>query len=131
MNDMSTHSSMAGMMAVVLITILLCFLLLIVSMWKVYTKAGQPGWAVLIPLYSNFVMFDIIGRKWSRIFVYLIPIYNIIAIIQDVNRLSKSFGKPTSFTAGLVILPIIFYTILAFGSATYIGPNGAPKAAIA
>jgi hypothetical protein len=66
----------------------------------------------------------IIGRHWTRLFVYLIPLYNIIAIIQDIHRLSKSFGKDAGFTVGLIFLGIIFYPILGFGSAKYVGPNG-------
>ncbi len=38
--------------------------------------------------------------------------------------ISKSFGKDEGFTAGLIILGIIFWPILGFGSAKYLGPYG-------
>ena len=41
---------------------LLIALLLIVAMWKVFTKAGQPGWASLIPIYNLYIWCKIVGR---------------------------------------------------------------------
>ncbi len=126
MNEMSMPSSesiFAVMMIPIIISIILC-IVIVAAEWKMYSKAGQPGWAVFIPIYNIIVLMRIIGRHWTRLFVYLIPLYNIIAIIQDIHRLSKSFGKDAGFTVGLIFLGIIFYPILGFGSAKYVGPNG-------
>ncbi|CAM3576512.1 hypothetical protein FSS13T_06570 [Flavobacterium saliperosum S13] len=111
-------------MAAALLTILLFFfgftLFLIICQWKVFTKAGKPGWACLIPIYSGIVLLEIIKKPIWWIFMLLIPIANIYFAIVITNELSKSFGKTSAFTVGLIFLPFIFYPILAFGDAKYI-----------
>jgi hypothetical protein len=92
---------------------------LIVSYWKVFVKAGQPGWGVLIPIYNIYLFLVIAGRPGWWIILYLIPLVNIvIGIIVNID-IAKNFGKDTAFGLGLVFLGFIFYPILAFGSATY------------
>jgi len=93
--------------------------------WKIYSKAGQPGWACIIPIYSGYVMTKIIGKPWYWLILWCIPFVNIIFAIWATNLLSKSFGKEEGFTVGLILLSFIFYPILAFGSAKYVGPAGA------
>ena len=102
---------------------LLIALFLVVAMWKVFTKAGQPGWASIIPIYNVYVWCKIVGRPWWWILLVLIPFVNfIIAIILCVD-LAKSFGKGVGFGIGLALLGIIFLPILGFGSAQYQGPS--------
>ena len=101
---------------------LLVALLLIVAMWKVFTKAGQPGWASIIPIYNLYIWCKIVGRPWWWILLMLIPFVNfIVAIILSID-LAKSFGKGVGFGIGLALLGIIFWPILGFGSAQYQGP---------
>jgi hypothetical protein len=101
------------------------FVLLIVSQWKVFTKAGKPGWACLIPIYNIIVLLEIIGKPWWWLLLLLfIPVVNIVFAIWMMNLLSKSFGKSEGFTVGMVLLPFIFVPILGFGDATYKGPAG-------
>lgn len=111
-------------MAAALLTIALFFfgftLFLIICQWKIFTKAGKPGWACLIPIYSGIVLLEIIKKPVWWIFMLLIPFANIYFAIVMVNELSKSFGKSSGFTVGLIFLPFIFYPILAFGDAKYI-----------
>jgi hypothetical protein len=103
----------------------LLLILLIVSMWKVYTKAGKPGWAVLIPIYNIIVLLEIVGKPWWWLLLMLfIPVVNIIWAIWTVNLLSKSFGKGVGFTIGILLLSFIFIPILGLGSAQYKGPAG-------
>ena len=92
--------------------------------WKIFTKANEPGWACLIPIYNILVMLKIIGKPWWWLIMLLIPGVNLIFGIWAANMLSKSFGKDESFTIGLVLLNIIFLAILAFGDAVYQGPFG-------
>lgn len=92
--------------------------------WKIFTKANEPGWACLIPIYNILVMLKIIGKPWWWLIMLLIPGVNLIFGIWAANILSKSFGKDESFTIGLVLLNIIFLAILAFGDAVYQGPFG-------
>lgn len=98
--------------------------LLVVSEWKIFTKANKPGWACLIPIYSTLVLLEIIGKPWWWIFLFFIPIVNLVFAIWMINLLSKSFGKDEAFTVGLLLIPIIFYPILGLGSSKYMGPAG-------
>jgi len=105
---------------VLLILIAIAFALFyLVSVWKVFVKAGQPGWGILIPIYNIYLVLKIAGRPGWWLLLYLIPLVNIvIAIIVNID-IAKNFGKDTAFGLGLAFLGIIFYPILAFGSATY------------
>lgn len=94
----------------------------LVAMWKIFTKAGKPGWAALIPIYNIIVLLEIVGRPAWWIILLIIPIVNIVILIMVMNDLSKSFGQGVGFTVGLIFLSIIFYCILAFGPAKYLGP---------
>lgn len=98
----------------------------IIAHWKIYAKAGKPGWAVLIPFYNIIVLLEIVGKPIWWLFLFLIPGVNIIFGIWVTNLLSKSFGKDEAFTVGLVLLGFIFYPILGFGDAKYQGPAGTP-----
>ena len=101
---------------------LLIALVLIVAMWKVFTKAGQPGWASIIPIYNLYIWCKIVGRPWWWILLMLIPFVNFIICIILCIDLAKSFGKGVGFGLGLAFLGIIFFPILGFGSAQYQGP---------
>jgi hypothetical protein len=102
------------------ILIWLCILVFfIIVMWRIFTKAGKPGWAALIPIYNTIVLIQIVNKPIWWIFLFFIPIANIVFIIIVYHRLSLSFGKDAGFTVGLIFLGIIFFPILAFGSAQY------------
>ena len=97
--------------------------LLVVSMWKIFTKAGQPGWAAIIPIYNLFILLKIVGKPWWWLLGMLIPFVNFIVLIIVTIALAKAFGKGVGFAIGMFFLGIIFYPILAFGSATYTAPT--------
>jgi len=99
----------------------------IASMWKVFEKAGQPGWAAIVPIYNNYVLLKIGGKPGWWLIMLFIPFVNIIFAVWMVNMVSKSFGKSEGFTVGLVLLSFIFWPILGFGSAAYQGPYGNPE----
>jgi len=111
-----------------IILIIAIWLFMIICYWKVFTKAGQPGWAAIIPIYNIYIMTKIGGKPGYWTLLCLIPIVNIVFLIWLTNMISKSFGKDEGFTAGLLLLSIIFYPILAFGPAKYQGPYGNPEA---
>lgn len=100
-------------------------IIIIAATWKIFSKAGQPGWAAIIPIYNLFVWCKIVGRPawWILLLLICFPIFYIILCID----LAKSFGKGVGFAIGLILLSIIFFPILGFGSATYQGPSAAPK----
>lgn len=102
--------------------------LMIVGNWKIYEKAGQPGWASIIPIYNLIVLLKIVGKPMWWIIMMIIPGLNLIFAIWALNMLSKSFGKDEGFTVGMLFLPFVFYPILGFGDARYLGPYGDPAA---
>lgn len=95
-------------------------LVLIVGMWKMFTKAGEAGWAAIIPIYNAYVLFEITWGSGIKFLLMLIPIANFIVLIMTQIKLAKAFGKGGGFAAGLIFLPQIFYAILGFGDAQYI-----------
>ena len=94
----------------------------IAAIWKTFVKAGQPGWAAVIPIYNGIVMLQIAGRPVWWFLLYFIPLVNIIIAIIVMIDFAKSFGKGVGFALGLIFLPIIFFPILAWGDAQYQGP---------
>lgn len=96
---------------------------MLVCLWKVFVKAGKPGWASIIPIYNIIVELEIVGRPWYWLLLMLIPIVNIVLAIIVTFRMAKVFGKSTGFGFGLLFLPFIFYPILAFGDDKYLGPD--------
>ena len=117
---METTSTQAGAGAGVFLFIQLAIVVFyIVTMWKIFAKAGKPGWACLIPIYNFFVMLDIAGKPAWWFLLLLSPFVNIVVGILVLASLAANFGKGGGFVAGLIFLPIIFYPILAFGSAQY------------
>ncbi len=93
--------------------------LMIVSVWKVFTKAGKPGWAAIVPIYNIIVMLEIVGKPLGWIVLLLIPLVNFIAGILVSIALAEKFGKSTGFGLGLAFLGFIFFPILAFGDARF------------
>jgi hypothetical protein len=93
----------------------------IVGAWYMFQKAGEPGWAAIIPIYNYLIAIKIAGKPWWYILLMLIPIVNLVIYILILNGLSKNFGKGTGFTVGLFFFRFIFIPILGFGNAVYSG----------
>jgi hypothetical protein len=98
---------------------LLIGVLMLISYWKIYTKAGRPGWASIVPIYNIVVLLEIVGKPVWWILLLFIPIVNIIFGIKIAHQLSKAFGQDVGYTLGLIFLPFIFYPLLAFGKYSY------------
>lgn len=90
----------------------------IIVSWKIHTKAGQPGWAMFVPIYGAIVWLRICGRPWWWLLL-MIPLFFILPIILCFD-LAKRFGKGTGFGFGILFLGLIFMPILAFGDAKYV-----------
>lgn len=91
------------------------------SWWKIFTKAGKPGWAAIVPIYNLIVILEIIKKPtWWVVLVLLVPIVNIVILIIILVELSKAFGKPGIYALGIILLGIVFIPILGFGDAKYI-----------
>jgi ABC-type sulfate transport system permease subunit len=109
---------------ILLIPLLIISIICIISQWKIFSKAGKPGWACIVPIYNIIVLLEIVGKPIWWIFLFLIPCVNFIFGIWTINLLSKSFGRSEAFTIGLLFLPFIFYPVLGFGNYSYLGPAG-------
>jgi hypothetical protein len=99
-------------------------LLLIASLWRIFTKAGQPGWAAIIPIYNIYVLLQIVGRPGWWLILYFIPVANFVVALLVSIDLAKSFGKSAAW--GVILLFVfnaIGYLLLGFGDATYKGPS--------
>ena len=102
----------------------------IIGLWRIFEKAGKPGWAAIIPVYSLIVFLQIVGKPiWWVIWLF-IPCLNVIFILIGwvwlSNLLAKSFGQGVGFTLGLMFLSFVFYPLLGFGDYAYVGPGGMP-----
>ena len=97
--------------------------LMIVGMWKIFVKAGQPGWASIIPIYNLYVICQITAKPvWWLLLLIFCPFINFIVLILLTIALAKSFEKGAGFALGMVFLPFVFYPILGFSDATYTAP---------
>jgi hypothetical protein len=91
----------------------------IIALWKMFAKAGQPGWASIIPIYNTIVMIQIAGKPVWWFLLLFIPIVNIVVSVMITHATAKNFGRGVGTTLGLIFLPFIFMLILGFGSAEY------------
>jgi len=122
------YTSSGNMGPVAMIIWLAFIVLMIVSVWKVFTKAGKPGWASIIPIYNVVVMLEIAGKPIWWIILFFIPIANLVVGILMLAGIAKNFGRGVGTVIGLILLPIVFWPILAFGSAEYKPGAAAPAA---
>lgn len=117
---------MAGSIAFLVVYLVLAaavFVLMLVAQWKINRKAGEYGWAAIVPFYGSYVLAKITwGNGWLFLLMFL-PIGNLIFSIMTNVKLARAFGKGGGFAVGLILLPVIFLPILGFGSAEYQGPD--------
>lgn len=117
------YAALAGVSAVVWIIYIALIVFYIFVMWKIFVKAGEPGWASIVPFYNTYVLFKITwGNGWLFL-LSLIPVVNAVILIITYVKLAQAFGKGTGFILGLIFLSPIFLPILAFDSSDYIGPQ--------
>ena len=145
--ELSVNSDLYAFLAVfgifLLVFVLAVCIFFIVTNWKIFSKAGKPGWAAFIPFYNTYIMSDIAFGNLSYFIAVMVSggisfiggflensilssiagLASIVLYIVYCAKLSKAFGKGGGFTVGLVLMPLIFFPILAFGSAEYIGPQ--------
>ena len=97
------------------------FVAIIAGFWKVFTKAGQPGWAAIVPIYNLIVLLQIAGKPLWWIILFFLPFANLVAAVLVGLAVAKKFGKSDAFGLGLGLLAFIFYPILGFSDAQYQG----------
>lgn len=111
----------AGVFFLYILFVLAVAVFSIVIMWRIFEKAGEHGWAAIIPFYQNYVLFKITwGQGWLFLLLFL-PIVNIVTCIITMIKLAKAFDKSGAFAVGLIFLNIIFLAILAFDKSRYSG----------
>jgi hypothetical protein len=107
-----------------LIVWLVFLLVLIIGLWKVFEKAGQPGWACIVPIYNIYILMKIVGKPGWWVVLYFIPFVNFVIGIIVAISLAKAFGRSAAFGVFLLFfLSIIGYLILGFGNDRYLGPQ--------
>jgi len=125
-----TYSTSSGKALGVYYGILAVFAVVyIIAGWKIFTKAGQAGWKILIPIYNTVITLRIVGMSGWFVLLFLVPFVNFILAVVVAYKLAKAFG----YGVGMTILEFIFgigSLIIAFGNSKYHGPNGqgSPKA---
>ena len=133
----TTSTSGGGAAAVIMLLVyLLIGIVAIVAMWKLFEKAGQPGWAAIIPIYNTYTLIKVAGRPGWWLLLLFVPFVNFVVLIVLSLDIAKNFGKSTAFAIfGLIIFSIIGYLILGFGDAEYKnvteGSNSGPVPAAA
>src|SRR3569832_1172694 len=103
----SSSRGFAALGFIPLIIILAIAVFVIAGMWKIFTKAGKPGWAAIIPIYNYIVMCEIVGKPIWWFLLMICPCINFIFVIWVWNLLCKSFGKSEGYTVGVILLPFI------------------------
>ena len=115
----STTSGLTGAIATMVLFFLVLFMalsiLMFISLWKIFKKAGKPGWASIVPIYNIYIMCEIAEKEWWYVLLSCVPFANIYAMIVLYNGMAKRFGKSGGFVAGMILLPVIFFPMLAFG----------------
>lgn len=119
--DQSTTALGAGVLAVYSIIVSIVAIFSLVCLWKIFDKAGEPGWACIIPLYNAYVLYKIaFGNGWLFL-LSLVPLVNVVVCVILYFKLSSAFGHGVGFGFGLLFFNPIFMAILAFGSSDYVG----------
>lgn len=122
-DDLFVSAVFAGLSAGYVIVYLAVIIVALVGMWKMFEKAGKPGWAAIVPFYNFYCLYDMaFGNGWLFLLMF-VPCVGIVISIMCNIKLAKAFGEGVAFGIGLTILPFIFTLILGFGSAQYYGPD--------
>lgn len=115
---------MAALIALFILAIELAVIVAVIAgMWKVFVKAGKPGWAAIVPIYNIIVLLQIAGKPLWWIVLFFIPVVNLVMCVLVGIAVAKNFGKSDLFGVGLGLLGFIFYPVLGFSDAQYQGAS--------
>ena len=122
MNDATAAAVAAGSIVYMLVVLAISVVVLI-GLWKVFDKAGKPGWGAIVPFYNFYCLFDMsFGTGWLFLLMFVPCVGQIMMIIMWV-KLAAAFDKGVGFGIGILFLPFIFLPMLGFGDAQYVGPS--------
>jgi hypothetical protein len=120
--NLKPQKTMGALIGLFVLAIELAIIVAIIAgMWKVFVKAGKPGWAAIVPIYNVIVLLEIAGKPLWWILLFFIPLVNIVMCVIVGLAIAKSFGKSDLFGVGLGLLGFIFYPVLGFSDAQYQG----------
>jgi uncharacterized membrane protein YhaH (DUF805 family) len=122
----SSSGAAAGVLFVYFLFWLVVAVLYIAGMWKAFEKAGHPGWAAIIPIYNVYIITKIVGREPWWVILAIIPCVSFVVWIVLSIDVAKSYGKDTAYGIGLWLLGFVFWPMLGFGQAQYVGPSYTP-----
>jgi|APSaa5957512622_1039677.scaffolds.fasta_scaffold06857_5 hypothetical protein len=127
MMDMPITSGMgpvglAALFVTVLVT-LIPVVFMTITMWQLFVKAGLPGWGAIIPFYNGFLFVKLAGKPGWWFLLMFVPLVNCVIALLLPFGVAKCFGKSAGFAVGLIFVGIVFFPILAFGSAEYAPPS--------
>lgn len=101
------------------------YVLAVIALWPVFTKAGRPGWGAAIPIYNTYLLTKIAGYHGATMLLLFIPIVNVIWGIFLALGVGRAFGKDGVFSVFLLwLLALIGYLIVGYGSSRYVGDGG-------
>jgi peptidoglycan/LPS O-acetylase OafA/YrhL len=119
----NAYEFLFGMFIFYFVTLFILIFFYIIPLWKIFHKAGKPGWTAIIPVYNIIVLLEIVGRPLWWIVWLLIPLVNIVFLFILCIDLAKSFNKNTGYGISLALLSVIFLPILGYGKAQYAGKS--------
>ena len=128
--------ALGALLAVYILVMIAIYVITVIGLWKMYVKAGRPGWAAIIPIYNWWVFVEIIGRPrwwfWALVAAVLLSWIPVVGIILSILMfvlylmgcldMAKAFGRGAGTGIGLWLVPFVFAPILGFGDAQYVGP---------
>jgi uncharacterized membrane protein YecN with MAPEG domain len=117
--DPAANAAAAGLGIGMIVVWLVLVVLMIAGMWKMFEKAGKPGWAAIIPIYNIIVLLEISGKPAWWVILFFIPLVNFVVVIIAYLALAKKFGKGAGYAFGLLLLPPVFLPMLGFGDSRY------------
>lgn len=146
-------AGMAAVLGVVLVITLVVVVITIIANWKLFEKAGEPGWSAIIPFYNSYQMAKIgtgneklcwtfVGlsiadtvlgniKSENGIIVTLALLVSLASLVMSCYvcyKYTQSFGQSTGMCILAIFFAPIIYMIMAFSSSTeYVGPNGVPR----
>lgn len=121
--DPAEVAALTAVLATMWIVLAVLVVISVISMWKLFTKAGKPGWAAIVPIYNNIVVLEIVGRPIWWIFLYFVPIANVVAQVIVTLDVARAYGRDLTFGVLMLFFPVPMYPILAFSKQTeYKGP---------
>ncbi|MCD2201667.1 DUF5684 domain-containing protein [Halobacterium sp. KA-4] len=118
----SAGDAVAGLVGLLIALVVL--VAVVGGTWLTFSKAGEPGWAAIIPIYNVYVMIKIGGNEWWWLLLLFVPIVNIFVLAKISIDIAESFGCGLLFGIGLWLIPAIFFPVLGFGDYEYRGRGG-------